>query len=202
MSAWLNYKGGGCPVAPWLKVEVSVDGGQVLAARNAIDWPWTDPSFRIAKYRVVDAPGASTDWIEWSGGPCPVDRETWVRVKLRDGYVTPGYEQHHARNFIWTHSNGRSWEIIAYQIVEPSKSPEDNRDAESALTTQVGGDHYKGAVIQPVEFCVKNKMESLESAIVKRAFRHDKPTGKGREDVEKIIHEARLLLELKYGVAA
>lgn len=48
-------------------------------------------------------------------------------------------------------------------------------------------------------FIEANRLQFLEGSIVKRAARHDKPTGKGREDIEKIIHEARLLLELRYG---
>lgn len=67
------------------------------------------------------------------------------------------------------------------------------------LNTQVGGDHYRGAGIQPVEFIEANAIRFIEGCIIKRAFRHDKPTGKGRQDIEKIIHEAQLLLALRYG---
>lgn len=70
----------------------------------------------------------------------------------------------------------------------------------SALNTQISCSHYKGASIQPVQFITANSLQFLEGCIVKRAFRHDKQTGNGREDMEKIIHEAQLLLELKYGV--
>ncbi|MGY6249717.1 hypothetical protein ACXIUS_19520 [Bosea thiooxidans] len=138
---------------------------------------------------------AGNDWIEWNGGECPVGGV--VDVKLRrthddaEDFLLCDCE---ARDMRWRHIGNES-DIVAYRLVDAPGAP-------SALSQQVGGDHYKGAAIQPVEFCVKNKMESLESNIVKRAFRHDKPTGKGREDVEKIIHEAQLLLELKYGVAA
>lgn len=70
----------------------------------------------------------------------------------------------------------------------------------SALKTQVGGDHYKHLVIQPVEFLVKNHLGFLEGCVVKRMARHDRPGGKGREDIEKAIHELELLLELRYPV--
>ncbi|MGY6251678.1 hypothetical protein ACXIUS_29835 [Bosea thiooxidans] len=131
-----------------------------------------------------------TDWIEWNGGECPVSTGALVEVRLDDGTTTGPMT---AGGWDWR-NHGTPADIVAYRLVDaPGAS------TGSALSQQVGGDHYKGATIQPVEFCVKNKMESLESNIVKRAFRHDKPTGKGREDVEKIIHEAQLLLELKYG---
>lgn len=68
----------------------------------------------------------------------------------------------------------------------------------SALDVQVGGDHYKHCKIQPVEFIEANELKFLEGCIVKRLARHDKPTGKGRQDIEKVIHEAQLLLELRY----
>jgi len=66
----------------------------------------------------------------------------------------------------------------------------------SAKDKQIGGQHYKSYAIQPVEFCQKNNLNAIESAIIKYAVRHrDK---NGREDVEKIIHYAELLLELEY----
>ncbi len=68
----------------------------------------------------------------------------------------------------------------------------------SALEIQVGGDHYKSAKIQPVEYIEANELKFLEGCVVKRVTRHDKPTGKGRQDIEKAIHELQLLLELRY----
>lgn len=66
------------------------------------------------------------------------------------------------------------------------------------LDTQVGGDHYKQCKIQPVEFVEANRMQFLEGCVIKRLARHDKPTGKGRPDIEKAIHELQLLLTLRY----
>ena len=69
----------------------------------------------------------------------------------------------------------------------------------SALTTQVGGSHYREGQIQPVEYIEANKLGFLEGCVVKRVTRHARPTGKGRQDIEKAIHELQLLLELRYG---
>lgn len=69
---------------------------------------------------------------------------------------------------------------------------------DSALSVQVGGDHYKDCAIQPVRFIEANNLKFLEGCVVKRVTRHDKPTGKGRQDIEKAIHELQLLLELRY----
>lgn len=68
----------------------------------------------------------------------------------------------------------------------------------SALDTQVGGEHYRAGAIQPVQFIESNKLAFLEGCVVKRVTRHDKPSGKGRQDIEKAIHELQLLLELRY----
>lgn len=69
----------------------------------------------------------------------------------------------------------------------------------SALDIQVGGEHYKTAKIQPVQYIEANGLLFLEGCVIKRVTRHDKPTGKGRQDIEKAIHELQLLLELRYG---
>ena len=69
----------------------------------------------------------------------------------------------------------------------------------TALDVQIGGSHYKDSSIQPVQYSEANDLNFLEGCIVKRVTRHNKPTGKGREDIEKLIHEAQLLLELRYG---
>lgn len=69
---------------------------------------------------------------------------------------------------------------------------------QSPLDKQVGGSHYKNMTIQPVEYSEKNKLTFLEGDIVKRITRHSRG-GKGREDIEKCIHELELLLALQYG---
>lgn len=68
----------------------------------------------------------------------------------------------------------------------------------SALEKQEGGSHYKDCAIQPIQYIEANKIAFLEGCVIKRCTRHDKPTGKGRQDIEKAIHELQLLLELRY----
>jgi hypothetical protein len=63
----------------------------------------------------------------------------------------------------------------------------------SALAVQVGGDHYRKLKIQPVEYITQNNIGFLEGCIIKRATRwRDKD---GIRDLEKIVHEAQLLIE-------
>jgi len=61
---------------------------------------------------------------------------------------------------------------------------------------QIGGNHYKDYTIQPYEFFFKNKISHHKAAIIRRILRYDHPTGKGREDLEKIKHEVDLIIKL------
>lgn len=66
----------------------------------------------------------------------------------------------------------------------------------SALDVQVGGDHYKGMAIQPVEFTMRNKLNFLQGCVIKRICRYNRPGGRGKVDLEKIKHEIDLIMEL------
>ena len=68
---------------------------------------------------------------------------------------------------------------------------------DSPLDIQVGGEHYKGFKIQPVEYYMANGLSGLQSAIVKRISRYNQPTGKGLQDLRKIQHEIDLIIELE-----
>lgn len=138
---------------------------------------------------------AGNDWIEWNGGECPVDGRAVVKVRLRCGLEDPNFP---ANVYRWAHEKAQD-DIVAYRLVDVRGA---STEPESALIRQPGGTHYRDATIQPVQFIEANSLQFLEGCIVKRAARHDKPTGKGREDIEKIIHEAQLLLELRYGAVA
>ena len=62
------------------------------------------------------------------------------------------------------------------------------------LDIQVGGKHYKGCAIQPIEYCMANNLNACESAIVKYITRW-KEKG-GVQDLEKIKHYVDLLIQL------
>ncbi len=75
-------------------------------------------------------------------------------------------------------------------------------EQQSPLDIQIAGNHYKGKLIQPVEYIAANKLNFLEGCIVKRITRWRDKEGKSRfEDLEKIKHEIDLLIEMekKYG---
>ena len=66
----------------------------------------------------------------------------------------------------------------------------------SALDVQIGGNHYKDLKIQPTEYITANKLSWCEGNIVKYITRHSAKGGK--QDVQKVIHYAQLLLDLEY----
>jgi len=67
---------------------------------------------------------------------------------------------------------------------------------ESALSTQIDGDHYKKLAIQPVEYITANNLGFIEGCVVKYITRHKEKNG--ADDIKKIIHFCQLLLELTY----
>ena len=71
----------------------------------------------------------------------------------------------------------------------------------TVLDEQIGGAHYLGGAIPPVQYIEANSLPFLEGCVVKRVTRHAKPGGKGPEDIRKAIHELQLLLELRYGAS-
>jgi len=66
-----------------------------------------------------------------------------------------------------------------------------------ASEQQVGGNHYRGMVIQPSEFIHVNELGWCEGNAVKYICRHHLKGGEG--DLDKAIHYLQLLKEWDYG---
>ena len=130
-------------------------------------------------------------WRVWDGGEnCPYTER--VEVEYRDGEKDVA----DTTMFRWNHIDSPC-DIVAWRPALPSV---DSEKVETALDTQIGGEHYKKHAIQPVEFITKNKLGFLEGCVIKRICRYEDKNG--REDLEKIKHEIDLLIELKYGSQA
>lgn len=65
----------------------------------------------------------------------------------------------------------------------------------AALTTQVGGNHYKDMPIQPVEYIHKNALGYFEGCVIKYVSRWRKKNGV--EDLRKARHFLDLLIEFE-----
>jgi len=69
-------------------------------------------------------------------------------------------------------------------------------DGHSALGREVGDTPYSKMPIGPTEFCHRNKIGAGMSAIIRRACSYElKPE---REELEKLIHEAEIIMELDW----
>lgn len=77
------------------------------------------------------------------------------------------------------------------------KLAEEVKEEAKALDVQVGGDHYKRFVIQPVEFCQKNKLDTCQSNVIKYVCRHNFKDG--LKDLQKAKHYIDLLIQMEYG---
>lgn len=67
--------------------------------------------------------------------------------------------------------------------------------SESALDSQVGGNHYKDLVIQPVEYIHRNGIGYMEGCAIKYLTRWRSKGG--IQDLEKAKHFIDLLIELE-----
>ena len=72
---------------------------------------------------------------------------------------------------------------------------EERPEYAAALTTQVGGNHYKDMVIQPVEYIHKNGIGYFEGCVIKYVSRWHKKNGV--EDLKKARHFLDLLIEFE-----
>lgn len=69
-------------------------------------------------------------------------------------------------------------------------------NANSPMTTQIGGNHYQDLKIQPAEFWIHNQLPATEGAIVKYLTRHSFKNG--RQDCEKALHFVDMLIWLYF----
>ena len=65
----------------------------------------------------------------------------------------------------------------------------------TALTEQVGGDHYKSLAIQPVEFIHRNGIGFIEGNVIKYVCRYRAKSGIA--DLKKARHYLDMLIELE-----
>ncbi len=76
------------------------------------------------------------------------------------------------------------------------RTPRPDVNGDTAMDRQVGGNHYKNLVIQPIEYCQRNQLNYCESNVVKYVTRHKFKNG--AEDIRKAIHNLELLLQMEY----
>jgi len=140
---FIDWQGGPCPVDSGTFVDVMFSDRSVTTNMRAgeLDWQRTNHPGDIIAYRVIEAPKPKVEipegFTSWDGGECPIPGDTRFEMILRNGYMFTGLSS----SCRWWHNNMHN-DIIAYRVIEDDK-PKTARD------TQVGGDHYKKAGIQP-----------------------------------------------------
>lgn len=75
------------------------------------------------------------------------------------------------------------WQAHEDDATSPAPVP-----GSSPLQTQVGGGHYKGMKIQPIEFCMANELNACQSKAIKYLCRTKGGLEKKLEDLDKAIH--------------
>ena len=65
----------------------------------------------------------------------------------------------------------------------------------SALDTQIGGGHYKGMAIQPMEYSMKNGLDACQHTAIKYISRFRNKGG--IQDLEKAKHCIDMLIEFE-----
>ena len=61
---------------------------------------------------------------------------------------------------------------------------------------QIGGDHYQGYVIEPIDFIYLNQIPAIEANIIKYVLRHQQKNG--LEDLQKAKQYIEYLMENAY----
>ncbi len=79
------------------------------------------------------------------------------------------------------------WHNLAIEPIEKKQT---------ALDSQISGDHYKKLAIQPVEYVHKNNLNFLQGSIIKYVTRYKDKNG--IDDLQKARHCIDLLIEMEY----
>jgi len=77
-----------------------------------------------------------------------------------------------------------------------SSKPKHKAKPSSLESTQHGGTHYKGLVIEPVEYAMLNELDCCQFSVIKYVTRHK--TKGGSTDIKKAMHYLQMILEMKY----
>lgn len=97
-------------------LEAERDSLKALAEEASV---WKDKAIRLeGELREWRNAG----WIPWAGGDCPVQPDTRVTIRVRDGEQETG----RGKDFDWHHVTGREvWEVTAYSITRTVALPSD-----------------------------------------------------------------------------
>lgn len=88
-----------------------------------------------------------------------------------------------------------SWDEVDEEVLDKKETTVIK--TKNMLETMVGGSHYKGSSIQPIQFYHANPQLSFqETNIIKYAYRHRNKNG--LQDLKKVIHYTLVEAEFSY----
>jgi len=125
------------------------------------------------------------EWIEMNQ-PKPTASTFPIDSSIRDKVLATGK---------WKDDADKTIELLQNigGVLEPEL-----KEPQSALDRQVGGNHYKGFAIQPVEFSERNGLTFIEGNIIKYICRYRQDGGEGVKDLRKVIDYVEKLIEMRY----
>jgi|SRR5882757_1895030 len=127
---------------------------------------------------------------------CPSQYKSPVSEVVASCQLKGGHYVHRGEGYIWRPGDEKPrWTPPKETPVDPGPKTVVH-DEPSATKKQVGGDHYKGTVLQPIDVIDAWGLDFYEGSALKYLARHRKKNG--REDIEKAIHYLELLLERQY----
>ena len=153
---------------------------------------------KLPEYDIVELVKDEHGFTIWRGGAQPDEtRGKAVFVKLRDGTETSALED--VATLRWSHTDTVS-DIVAYKVATAAPLVTDKYEqrvpsAATPLEVQVGGDHYRSMVIQPIEYIHANNIPFAEGNVIKYVSRWRAKNG--IKDLEKARHFIDLLISLE-----
>lgn len=84
------------------------------------------------------------------------------------------------------------WQPIKADILSGAVIRKVNGDAIAPLKKQVGGSHYTGLKIQPMEYSVANGLNACQHTAIKYITRKKGDKAKRLEDLDKAIHSLEM----------
>lgn len=186
----------------WLSCDTCQQAGPTFDTANEAIEEWNkrmDQPEKAAKPSEAKKPSVSDDFWAWHKGSME------ARQKLRDWYDKRVPLTQRVKEALSnvppvdSKSAGDDSKIIGVLQDINDALEAKAKEPQSALDRQVGGNHYKGFAIQPVEFCELNNLTTCESNAIKYLCRHRHPEGgKGLQDLQKAIDYIQKLIEMRY----
>jgi len=125
-------------------------------------------------------------------GYVPTIPKGWPQPKTKESLIPEGWNKPKSGGMTEAGHNFK----VEYMNEEIMEKREEEK-IPNVLDKQVGGSHYKQYKIQPYEFFIVNQIPHHKAAIIRRILRYDHPTGKGLEDLQKIMHEIEMIIQLE-----